>query len=108
MRCQRGCGVLDVGEVGRTIAQRRRDGDHGDFEAGAVVSARGRQVPPATQSAVELYLGDVLDLGLTGREALDPLLVDVESDHAVADLDRAHREWQTDVALSHHEDTPAL
>ena len=32
------------------------------------------------------------------------VLVEVEADHVVADLDRAHRERQADVALADHDD----
>ena len=55
---------LDVGQVGRAVAQRRRHGDHGDVEAGAGRAASvGRPVAAGGERRGELVVGDVLDVG---------------------------------------------
>ena len=63
-----------------------------------------RRAVPGGQRARELLVGDVLHERAAGGERLDALRCDVVADHRQADLDRAYRDRETDVALPHHDD----
>jgi hypothetical protein len=95
---QGGRRVLDVRQVGRAVAQRRRDRDHGDVERPDVSGVAHRAVA-GPQRAAELVVGDVGHVRVAGLQGGGPVGRRLEPDHVEADLDRPHRHGQTDVAL---------
>ena len=64
-------------------------------------------LPSPIRHGIESYpraVGDVLDVGLPGGQALDPPGIDVVPDHFVSDFRRSDGQRQPDVSLSHHDD----
>jgi hypothetical protein len=94
-----GC-AQDVGQVGHTLTQRGRHGDHGHVESIEVGGRGARTVPTRRQRTRYVGVGDVVDVRRAGCEAVDLAGVEIEADHVEAHLDRPHRQRQADVALA--------
>ena len=92
-------GAFDVLQIGCTVAQRRRHGDHGDSETREQGPIGGRSVALGGERRAELGIGDVVDERGGPAQPLDPLLIDVEADDVEADLHGPDRHREPDVAL---------
>jgi hypothetical protein len=53
---------------------------------------------------IEVMVGDVLDVRLSGKQPFHPRCIDVERNDLVADLRGADRQRQPDVSLPDHYD----
>ena len=95
--------VLDVGQVGRAVAQRRGHGDDGDVEGSDVGGVAHRPVA-GLQRAAELVVGDVGHVRAAGLQGGGALGGGLEPDHLEPDLDRPHGDGEAHVALADDED----
>ena len=93
---------LDVRQVRIALPQRGRHGHDGDVESCARLGFGRGLVASRLECRVQHFFGDVFDIGLAGRQALDAIFRHVVTDDAVPDVHRSHCQRQADVPLSHH------
>ena len=94
---------LDVGEVGRAVAQRGGHRDHRDVEAGELLDLVGDRVAGAAGRGDPLAR-HVLDVRAAGAQRRHAGGVELVAGDAEPGLDRAHRDGQPDVALADDDD----
>ena len=94
-----GC-LLDIGEVGVALPQRRRNGDHREVEARRRAGVGRRLVSARVEGGPQPVVADVLHERLADGEALDPVLVDVVADDPVALVDGPHGQWEPHISLT--------
>ena len=91
--------VLDVGQVRQAFSQRRRHRDDGNVEPRQRGGFVRWPVPAGGKRVGHDARGNVLDVGLAGRQPLHAFVVRLVTDDIPADLDGPHGDGQTDVSL---------
>lgn len=100
--------LADVRSSGSSVAERRGHRDDRYVESRAVGGVDGGPVGAGSEERRQTRVGDVLDVGLSEHESLDPPRVHVEANDLVPDLGGSHREREPDIPLSHDDDAEPL